>query len=101
MFTLYGTILTLLMKKDAHNTTNFTKQLIKMMEITLTEHTRTLNVGTQKCYNMNGLRLMHALQNCSTVFCIKDKKNELPHDKTNKMTVRPAKTQISLGICPV
>ena len=23
------------------------------------------------------------------------------HDKTNKMTVRPAKTQISLGICPV
>ena len=26
---------------------------------------------------------------------------ELPHDKTNKMTVRQAKTQISLGICPV
>ena len=26
---------------------------------------------------------------------------ELPHDKTNKMTVRPTKTQISLGICPV
>ena len=26
---------------------------------------------------------------------------ELSHDKTNKMTVRPAKTQISLGICPV
>ena len=24
-----------------------------------------------------------------------------PHDKTNKMTVRPVKTQISLGICPV
>ena len=24
-----------------------------------------------------------------------------PHDKTNKMTLRPAKTQISLGICPV
>ena len=23
---------------------------------------------------------------------------EPPHDKTNKMTVRPAKTQISLGI---
>ena len=23
------------------------------------------------------------------------------HDKTNKMSVRPAKTQISLGICPV
>ena len=27
--------------------------------------------------------------------------NELPHDKTNKVTVRSAKTQISLGICPV
>ena len=27
--------------------------------------------------------------------------NEPPHDKTNKMTVRPAKTQISLGIRPV
>ena len=26
---------------------------------------------------------------------------ELQHDKTNKMTVRPAKTQISLGIRPV
>ena len=25
---------------------------------------------------------------------------ELRHDKTNKVTVRPAKTQISLGICP-
>ena len=28
-------------------------------------------------------------------------KNEPPHDKTNKMTVRPAKTRISLGIRPV
>ena len=26
---------------------------------------------------------------------------ELRHDKTNKMSVRPVKTQISLGICPV
>ena len=26
---------------------------------------------------------------------------EPPHDKTNKVTVRPAKTQISLGIRPV
>ena len=25
---------------------------------------------------------------------------EPPHDKTNKMTMRPAKTQISLGGCP-
>ena len=30
-----------------------------------------------------------------------EKKNELRHDKTNKMSVRPAKTQISLGIRPV
>ena len=27
--------------------------------------------------------------------------NELPHDKTNEVTVRQAKTQISLGIRPV
>ena len=27
--------------------------------------------------------------------------NEPQHDKTNKMAVLPAKTQISLGICPV
>ena len=27
--------------------------------------------------------------------------NEPPHDKTNKMTVRPAKTHIRLGILPV
>ena len=32
---------------------------------------------------------------------IKDCKYEPPHDKTNKMTMRPANTQISLGICPV
>ena len=29
------------------------------------------------------------------------KENEPLHDKTNKMSVCPAKTQISLGICPV
>ena len=28
-------------------------------------------------------------------------KYEPPHDKTNKMNLRPAKTQISLGIRPV
>ena len=27
--------------------------------------------------------------------------NEPPPDKTNKMTVHPAKTQISLGVCPI
>ena len=26
---------------------------------------------------------------------------EAPHDKTNKMAVHPAKTQLSLGMCPV
>ena len=31
----------------------------------------------------------------------RSKKNEPRHDKTNKMSVRPAKTQISLGIRPV
>ena len=33
--------------------------------------------------------------------CSKNSKNEPPHDKTNKMTLSPVKTQISLGICPV
>ena len=28
-------------------------------------------------------------------------RNEPPHDKTNNVVVRPAKTQISLGIRPV
>ena len=27
--------------------------------------------------------------------------DETPHDKINKMTMRPAKTLIGLGICPV
>ena len=30
-----------------------------------------------------------------------ENKNEPPYDKTNNVAVRPAKTQISLGICPV
>ena len=38
-------------------------------------------------------RGMWAVKNQNSVF-------ESPHDKTNKVTVRPAKTQISLGICP-
>ena len=32
---------------------------------------------------------------------VNPKTNEPPHDKTNKMSGRPAKTQISLGISPV
>ena len=34
-------------------------------------------------------------------FCYFAKQHEPPHDKTNKMTVCPAKSQISLGIRPV
>ena len=33
--------------------------------------------------------------------CKQGFKIELPHDKTNKVTVRPVKTQVSLGIHPV
>ena len=33
--------------------------------------------------------------------CLKSTQNEPLHDKTSKLTVRPAKTQISLSICPV
>ena len=35
------------------------------------------------------------------VYDITSKVNEPPRDKTNKVDVRPAKTQISLGIRPV
>ena len=38
---------------------------------------------------------------CITPFSIVITSHEPPHDKTNKVTVRPAKTQISLGIRPV
>ena len=41
------------------------------------------------------IRLLHACQEMS------HQTNEPRHDKTNKMSVRPAKTQISLGIRPV
>ena len=42
------------------------------------------------------------MQNQKThVNVLKFKSFEPPHDKTNKMTVRSAKTQISLGIRPV
>ena len=37
----------------------------------------------------------------SEIACICTCIFEPPHDKTNKMTVRPAKTQIRLGIRPV
>ena len=35
------------------------------------------------------------------LFLWRNKQNEPRHDKTNKMSVLPAKTRISLGICPV
>ena len=35
------------------------------------------------------------------IFAISPLKYEPRHDKTNKVTVRPVKTQISLGIRPV
>ena len=38
---------------------------------------------------------------CSSVWKSRIKISEPRHDKTNKVTVRPAKTQISLGIRPV
>ena len=33
--------------------------------------------------------------------CLSEKVIELQHDKTNKMSVHPAKTPIRLGGCPV
>ena len=45
---------------------------------------------------------MTLLNNRNYEFChVRNTQNEPPHDKTNKMTVRPAKTQTSLGIRPV
>ena len=58
-------------------------------------HHEKMCCNDAKCYNI--------LQNVIT-FCVKCRmiyKFEPPHDKTNKMTMRPAKTQISLGIRPV
>ena len=46
-----------------------------------------------------------ALQNCLPSARMKtnchEHRFEPQHDKTNKVSMRPAKTQISLGICPV
>ena len=41
------------------------------------------------------------LRICSCERAQDNLQNKLPHDKTNKMTVRPAKTHISLSIHPV
>ena len=54
------------------------------------------------------VRCINHWKMCHTACCQSDSKHCMeqplykpPHDKTNTMTVRPAKTQISLGICPV
>ena len=44
---------------------------------------------------------LHCLPSCLNVWTISIIIIEPLHDKTNKMTVPPAKTQISLGNCPV
>ena len=46
------------------------------------------------------LRVRYQL-NCHSYFCTQPFTIEPPHDKTNKMTVHPVETQISLGFCPV
>ena len=62
-------------------------------------HAQAHLVGTVKCFDGN-------FQKVKLVYIIGE--HSLPvsayepqHDKTNKVTVRPAKSQISLGICPV
>ena len=44
--------------------------------------------------------IKQAVSFASILFCFL-KQNEPPHDKTNNVAVRPVKTWISLGICPV
>ena len=59
------------------------------------EHTNLKHIITFACLHS------HSIVYCftSTRNCIvKVKINEPQHDKTNKMTVRPAKTQINLGV---
>ena len=45
--------------------------------------------------------LLLSLVRNTTKICMKKQTNEPQHDKINKVTVRPAKTLISLGIRPV
>ena len=61
-----------------------------------------------KMPNLNMAELNHNIAfffpiifNLKSCLCFTVNTNEPPHDKTNKMTVRPVKTQISLGIRPV
>ena len=52
-----------------------------------------LFTGCSKCIQWTCLFLQ--------IYSHRKYKFEPPHDKSNKMTVRPAKIQISLGMCPV
>ena len=62
--------------------------------------------GREQCLHMNRLNKPKSGIFISWVISLLPKDllfrtYEPPHDKTNKMSVRPAKTQISLGIRPV
>ena len=53
---------------------------------------------------LNGVEvyiLLHVLFRSLILMEGTSQRYELPHDKIKKMTVRPVKTQISLGISPV
>ena len=52
-----------------------------------------LNLSFMSPLVLLGARVILLVLSCSSSF-------EPRHDKTNKMSVHPAKTQISLGICP-
>ena len=65
--------------------------VIQLWRLIIINMTRLSHRNTISFFNV---RKMTAVENdCSS--------NEPQHDKTNKVTVRPAKTQISLGIRPV
>ena len=57
-----------------------------------------LDIETQTCTDMEDYTEDGFFAVSSKV---NPKTNEPPHDKTNKISVRPAKTQFSLGISPV
>ena len=58
--------------------------------------------GTYRYIISKSNKINHMIQIiCFLTLFINNNLSEPPCDKTNKMTVRPAKTQISLGIRPV
>ena len=61
----------------------------------------TMVRNLSSCFSSNaGVNIMVASQ-ITVIQSGKEKIFEPRHDKTNKVSVRPAKTQISLGIRPV